>query len=377
MSIQLHARLSPWAGEPRVLRLVAPGRNGTGVSEADAELRRAGETGGLELVAPDAEAVQLPAELGYLEDGDIVRVHPADGSIGVVYRRSSHHNSMFLTERCNNRCIMCSQPPKRADDGFLVGAWLEAIPLMDPETAELGLSGGEPTLLGDGLLDILRAARRHLPRTALHLLSNGRLFAYLSLAQAVASVGCEDLMVGVPLYSDLPARHDYVVQAEGAFDETIRGLINLKRCNIRVELRVVLHRETVGRLPELARFVTRNLPFVDHVALMGLELMGFARSNLDALWVDPPEYQAQLRAAVLELCRARMNVSIYNHPLCLLEPALWPYARRSISDWKADYAPECGGCGERENCGGFFASSRLRPSTSIRPLPSRPQPAPL
>ena len=31
------------------------------------------------------------------------------------------------------------------------------------------------------------------------------------------------MMVGIPIYGAEPARHDYVVQAEGAFNETIRG----------------------------------------------------------------------------------------------------------------------------------------------------------
>ncbi len=40
---------------------------------------------------------------------------------------------------------------------------------------------------------------------------------------------------------------------------TIEGILNLKRCGVRVEIRVVIHRETYKRLPELARFIARNL----------------------------------------------------------------------------------------------------------------------
>ena len=51
-----------------------------------------------------------------------------------------------------------------------------------------------------------------------------------------ASIGHHDIMVGIPLYSDLSTHHDYVVQADGAFDETIRGILNLKRAKARVEI---------------------------------------------------------------------------------------------------------------------------------------------
>src|SRR3546814_13192799 len=105
----------------------------------------------------------------------------------------------------------------------------------------------------------------------------------------VCSSDLPDLMAGIPVYSDQSTIHDFVVQADGAFDETIRGILNLKKLGQRVEIRMVLHRHTIGRLDRFAEFVVRNLPFVDHVALMGLELMGFAKANADDLWIDPRE----------------------------------------------------------------------------------------
>lgn len=317
-------------------------------------------------VHPDVWPV--PESLDHLSDGDIVRISPRSGELWVMYRRESTSNSMLLTERCNSYCVMCSQPPKAGDDGHLVRAYLDAIPLMSADTRELGITGGEPTLLGERLLDVIRQCKEHLPNTALHLLSNGRLFNYLTLCQAVASIGHPELMVGIPLYSDIPHRHDFVVQADGAFDQTVRGMMNLARCGVSVEIRVVLHRQTVDHLPQFARFVARNFPFVDHVALMGLEMTGFVRMNLESLWIDPVDYQYQLRQAVAHLQNHGLNVSIYNHQLCVLDQELWPVARKSISDWKNEYRDECQGCVVRDQCGGFFASSSVRHSDHIRRL---------
>jgi His-Xaa-Ser system radical SAM maturase HxsC len=310
----------------------------------------------------------LPPALHYLADGDIVRVSPRGGEISVMYRRNSPSNSLLLTERCNSYCVMCSQPPRDVDDSYLAEAILQAIPLMDPATRELGLTGGEPTLLGEQLLAIVRACKDNLPGTALHMLSNGRMFNYLSLCRELAGIGHPDLVIGIPLYSDIASQHDYVVQARGAFDQTVRGMMNLRRVGVRVEVRVVLHRLTVDRLGGLARFLGRNLPFVDHVALMGLEMMGFVRMNLEALWIDPWDYQRELVQAVRQLAAHRLNVSIYNLPLCVLEPELRPFARQSISDWKNEYWDVCDACAARQDCCGFFASARLRASTHIRPL---------
>lgn len=317
---------------------------------------------------PLVPTVSLPAAYGYLGDGDVLRIAPHRRGVRVLYRRKGRPNGILLTERCNHYCLMCSQPPKDIDDSWLAKQTLELIPLIDQETPELILTGGEPTLLGEDFFSILDACRSWLPRTAVHVLSNGRRFADPDFAQRYANVRHPDLMVGIPLYSDLSTGHDYIVQADGAFDETIRGILNLKRLGQRVEIRVVIHKQTYARLFMLAEFIARNLLFVDHVALMGLEITGLTRFNLSDLWIDPVDYREQLSCAVSHLSSHRMNVSVYNHQLCVLDRRVWPYAKKSISDWKNEYFAECDGCQVRDRCGGFFSSAKLRYSDHIKAI---------
>jgi His-Xaa-Ser system radical SAM maturase HxsC len=313
--------------------------------------------------------IEIPQALEYLCAGDIIRVNRRGGEIRVLYRRDSPHNILFFTERCNSRCVMCSQPPRTYDDSHLLDEILEAIPLMSLDTRELCITGGEPTLVGNKFLEILLAIKQSLPQTSVHVLTNGRLCS-LNFARNVAAIAHRDLMFGIPLYSDIASKHDFVVQAKGAFDQTLRGVMNLERFSQRVEIRFVIHKQTFERLPQTARFIARNIPFVEQVALMGLEMMGYAKTNIDALWIDPVDYQNELRAAVKELSQSGIKTVIYNHQLCVLEKELWPFARKSISDWKNVYLPECSQCGRRNQCGGFFASATFRRSRSIRPFSS-------
>lgn len=315
-----------------------------------------------------AGTIALPAALSYLGSGDVVRIEPERAHLHVLYRRSSPHNSFLLTERCNSRCLMCSQPPRDVDDGYLVEELLEAIPLISAETEVLGFTGGEPTLLHERFLRLLECTKEHLPRTHVDVLTNGRLFAYPRYAEQVAAVEHPSLILCIPLYSDVDALHDFVVQAPGAFDQTVRGLLNLGRMGIPVEVRVVIHAQTWRRLPQLAEFLAMNLPFVSHVALMGLEVTGFTRANFQGLWVDPVEYQAELAESVEILAGSEIPVSVYNHQLCVLPRELWRYAQRSISDWKNSYAPECEGCAVQTECGGFFTTSGGRRSAHIQPV---------
>lgn len=315
-----------------------------------------------------ARAIIVPDAFEYLRDGDVIAVAPERPSIRVLYRRNSTHNSFLLTERCNHYCLMCSQPPKDINDDWIVDELLEAIPLIAKETKEIGFTGGEPTLLGERFLRLVQSMRDHLPSTALHILSNGRRFADAAFTRAYAAVGHTDAMLGIPLYAASSQVHDYVVQADGAFDETIRGILNLKTFGRQVEIRVVIHRQNYALLPALAEFIARNLTFVDHVALMGLEMTGFARANIDALWIDPFDYRNELYAAAALLDDFGLRTSIYNHQLCTIDRRIWPLAVKSISDWKNEYRPECSGCAVRERCGGFFATGRVRQSRYIEPV---------
>ncbi|CAJ95264.1 His-Xaa-Ser system radical SAM maturase HxsC [Cupriavidus necator H16] len=316
----------------------------------------------------DIPCTLLTDEFSYLAEGDVVSL-TGDGRIRALFRAESNHNSILLTEQCNNYCLMCSQPPKKVDDRWLLDEAMETVRLIPRNTRSLGITGGEPTLFGDGFIDLLHQIRNWLPRTSLHILSNGRTFAAAAFAEQYAAVQHPDVMIGIPVYSADPARHDYVVQAEGAFDETIRGILNLKRLNQKVEIRVVVHKQTYKGLPALSEFIARNLLFVDHVALMGLEMTGFTRANLDALWIDPADYKTELSTAVGILRSYGLKTSVYNHQLCLVNADVEPAYVKSISDWKNEYAPECEPCARKAECGGFFSSGiRNGYSKSIRPF---------
>jgi His-Xaa-Ser system radical SAM maturase HxsC len=267
---------------------------------------------------------------------------------------------------------MCSQPPRQIDDSWLIDEIVEVLHLIDYPVAEIGFSGGEPTLLGQRFLELVATAKALLPDTALHVLSNGRSFSDPTFASALGAIKHPDLMIGVPLYSDVSEIHDYVVQANGAYDETVRGILNLKAAGVRTELRVVLHKQTVSGLTELAAFIARNLVFVEQVALMGLEITGFTKINMGELWLDPIDYMEQLTGAVRILDRAKIKTMIFNLQLCLLPENIRRFARQSISDWKQEYIKECTVCSMKEKCGGFFAWNVSNISRGIKAFPGTP-----
>ena len=305
--------------------------------------------------APSVPYVHRLRESDHLRDGDIVVLEGNTGLVRSLYRPYELHHHLFVTERCNSNCLMCSQPPKDRDDvEALTERNLELINLIAPHPSYLTITGGEPTLLGDNLFKLISQLKLSMPETELHMLTNGRTFAWPEYARRFAALDHPKISLGVPLYSDFAGAHDHVVQARGAFDQTVAGLHQAARNGIRVEVRVVLHKLTIPRLTKLVEFIYRNLTFAEHIALMGLEFTGYTPRNIEELWIDPYDYQDELEEAVEYLAVRNMNVSIYNHQLCVLKPSLWSYARKAISDWKTFYLPECQTCSALPACGGLF-----------------------
>lgn len=322
-----------------------------------------------EIIAPSITAqVYNCSSLDHLEEGDIVMVD-SNGLVRTLYRINSYHNTILSTERCNSNCLMCSQPPRDKDDiPALYEIYTRAIPLIPKECIELTVSGGEPTLMGELFFKLLEQITAELPDTEIHILTNGRSFAWNHFAERLSQVANPRIMLGIPLYSDFADSHDYIVQAKEAFNQTITGLHNLARYSIRIEIRVVLHKESIPRLPKLSAYIYRNLPFAEHVTFMGLEFTGYTPFNIEKLWIDPIDYSAELIRAVEYLSYRDMNVSIYNTQLCTVPERLWPHCRKSISDWKNDYLPECQTCDKLKDCGGLFTWNLKKYSRGIAPI---------
>ena len=171
--------------------------------------------------------LRLGPELAHLDTGDIIHV-PDDGRrVTVLWKNSARHNALLLTEQCDNYCLMCSQPPKDRDDAWLFDRATKVISLLPPGAQALSLTGGEPTLNADALIGLLEHCQRVAPWLSVHLLTNGRRFADPEFTRRYAAVGLSDIMAGIPVYAPEPGLHDFIVQATGAFDETVHGILSL------------------------------------------------------------------------------------------------------------------------------------------------------
>lgn len=313
------------------------------------------EIGEVILVSEDNHVFEkvIFVDLDDLLDGDVVRFNAKQQEFVVLYRHGSNSNSLFVTDLCNSKCLMCPQPPKERDS-IVFDELLQQVRLLPERISELGITGGEPTLLGTKLIILLQELSKKSPECHCHILSNVRLLKNANFVRKIAEVNLKNLTFGVPLYAATSPEHDFIVQAPGAFDETVQAIYNLASVGYGIEIRVVLHRLTVPELKRLADFIYNKFPFVMHVAFMGMEEMGYVKKHREILYISPGEYQSQLFEAVRFLFVRGIPCSIYNLPLCLTAPGLRCFLRASISDFKVDYSEVCQLCARKLECPGLF-----------------------
>ena len=230
---------------------------------------------------------------------------------------------------------MCCQPPLTNDDiDELFERNIGIIDRAPKDIPVVGISGGEPTLLGDKLINLITHIRTTLPEADIHMLSNGRNFKDIEFTRQVCEAADDKLFVGVPLHSDYYRDHDIIAGAKEAYNETIAGIFNLSALGAVIELRIVINKLNYMRLPQIAEFIHKNLPFVGWTAFMAMEHIGHAVSNERNIWIEPIDYVSQLTEAVQILAQWRKEVAVYNVPLCLIPESIHTFAQKSISDWK-------------------------------------------
>ncbi len=164
---------------PRIVRLCTDAQRPMPIRKGEAYLSRGGslpegfawylmlgEPHESEVTLPGKGATMwLPSAFDYLGDGDVIRLDPARGAISLLYQKSARHNRFLLTERCNHYCLMCSQPPRNVQDDWIFQDIMDALELVDPKAPAINFTGGEPTLLGEKLVRLIRQSESFLPNT--------------------------------------------------------------------------------------------------------------------------------------------------------------------------------------------------------------------
>lgn len=294
-----------------------------------------------------------------VDEGDIVSI-TASGRLRVILAKKEEHNTLLVTERCDNLCQFCSQPPRTVNDSHLYVMAALAINAFENEV-DIGISGGEPLIDFENFSRMIDIIQPYFKKKSLHVLTNGRAFSNLEIANKVSDFSkMINLRFGIPIYAADSNIHDELVGAKGAFQETVMGLINIGNLGVPIEIRVIPTSKNIEELKSIIEMVSRVFSSVFQISIMNLESQGWARKNWESLYVSPLSYLTELEEAINVARLSGVNVSLFNYPLCHLKENIRIYAEQSISNWKNVYKDECNGCSLKKSCCGFFSSANGR-----------------
>ena len=255
---------------------------------------------------------------------------------------------------------MCPIPESVRKTGIpgSIAELLEIIRYLPRTANHITITGGEPTLIGEGFFDILRAIQYDFDTTAFQLLTNGRVFADFEYTTRFVNSIPTMIEIGIPVYGFDASTHDSITRTPGSFDQTLAGVKNLLHYNCDVEIRVVLTKMLIDNIEKIADFIIDNLSKVKKVTIMGLEMTGNAAKNRDLVWAPYDELFMKSQIAINKLAGSGIDVRLYNFPLCMISEKYWGIANKSISDYKIRYSSECAECDVKEICGGVFGSTK-------------------
>lgn len=315
-------------------------------------------------ITPEEQAL-LEASCNY----DVFELS-AQGHAYKYYDNSSLDNAILVTNRCNSNCVMCptAEIIRQGNEEYHAAELIEIIRHIPDDAPHITITGGEPFLIKTELFTVLSYLKNYLPDTDFLLLTNGRAFCSREYTRLFAESKPPQLLLGIPLHGYDPASHDSITQADGSFQQTVQGLRRLLAIHAKVEVRIVISKLNLDYISNIAAFIADELPYVQSVKFIALEMTGNAAKNQEIVWIDYPTAFARAKPGIDLLIHAGIDVALYNFPLCAVNKAYWNICEKSISSYKIRYAPECSTCLCQDACGGIFSGTIRLAKADISPI---------
>ncbi len=282
-----------------------------------------------------------------------------NGKLITCYDDESLDNAFFVTGKCNSNCIMCPSPNVSRQKGKNsdVDKLIEIAKHIPSDTPHLTITGGEPFMIGRDIFRFIQYLHDKFTCTEFLFLTNGRIFAVDSFMKKFIETVPDNSIVAIPIHGSNAQINDMITQSKESFAQTVKGIKQLLKANIHVELRIVVSKLNASDLHDLALFISQEFSEVEYVSIMAMEMTGSARVNQDKVWISYKEAGRLAKDAALVLIENGIDVRLYNFPLCSVSKEFWTLCKKSISPYKIRYGEVCDECEMKKSCGGVFAGT--------------------
>lgn len=237
--------------------------------------------------------------------------------IELLYRdvidRPSKTLKLKIGYLCNSRCIFCvtgdNHPKKFIDLPTLKGTLQKYRNTYE----QVIITGGEPSFRKDFFLLIEFAYRLGYKIT---LETNARMFSNKNLCRQLEYF---NLNIVTHIESFKPRTHDLTTMVLGSFNETIRGIKNIRKYCTSITIKIMLTRLNYKHLLYTVKFIS-NMD-IDTVHFVFLTPWGSSYSYFEAIMPHYYEVRHFLTDALIWLAaNSKLPVIIEGFPFCVVEP---------------------------------------------------------
>ncbi len=266
-----------------------------------------------------------------------------------------------IWNRCNNNCIMCTNPvgfqSKEGSKDYSFEKITERvqtnIDFYNNIQDNVNFTGGEPTT-HPHFLELCYWFRRNFPEKRLVLASNGRMFSYSCFAKSFLKIN--NLVVETAILGPNKKLHDTITGVEGSFEQTVKGILNILKYRKRfqeLELRLILIKQNYRVTEETLNFIVDNFPLVDRVVIIFPEPEGKCGKNYDKVGINYEQVKGKIASVVGKFNDKFKQLRLYHFPLCTLKPELWKYIWITQRRDEVIYLPVCNNCSYKKYCSGI------------------------
>ena len=200
--------------------------------------------------------------------------------INIHHEENHRTKSMIrITMACNERCPFCNVPMEDYDSSTLTPSELENQREIDRAVQNgektLVFSGGEPTLLKNRLLSLLRYSKEQ-GIQFMELQSNA-IKIDISYAQKLKEAGVTSAFIS--FLSHIPEKHDALTGLENSFEPCVRGILALLEVGIPVTLNPVLTSLTQDELVNYIEYVHQKFPQIIYISLSAMQPHGRGKED--------------------------------------------------------------------------------------------------
>lgn len=263
--------------------------------------------------------------------------------------------------RCNNRCVMCTNPEGFGDainsepySYENVVSRLDYVKQTRPdwENEPFCLTGGEPTS-HPRFLDIVKELRKKYPDNEMMIASNGRMFAYPQFTREFLSYNPSRIEVAI--HGSNAQKHDMITRVPGSFDQAIAGLRNIlkyKKPWQELEIRVILLKLNLPDVGNIIEFISKEFPGIARIVLIFPEFEGMAGVNKHIVGVKYSDIKEHVKGLINRWNSNELEVRLYHFPLCALPSDLWRHTWRTLREGETAFLKGCDDCLYKKYCMG-------------------------